>query len=201
MKDNPEIKHGSYKKYKNKKLIEEGFYKENKKDSTWNIYSQKGYLVASGNYISDSVTGVWNFFSLSNVLVQKYDYEHDSLLYFDINEEKKIGSPPATFPDTAQEQIPIFIGGTAFMFAMIENNMVYPEAALAKSKNANVYVSFEVDTVGNTTNVKSIRPVGDGFDEEAVRLVELFGKSWIPGVQSGKKVRVTYTLPLRFKVQ
>jgi hypothetical protein len=52
--------------------------------------------------------------------------------------------------------------------------------------------------VGNTTRVKVDQKVGDGFDEEAIRTIQLFGKGWIPGSQSGRKVKVSFQLPVRF---
>lgn len=197
----PTIKNGTYKKYKNKKLIEIGFYKDNKKDSIWKIYSQGGQLIATGQYSSDTMIGIWTYFSKYNEIIQKYDHDKDSLIYFNVNGEKKIGNAPSVYPDTAQEQMPLFIGGTSYMYTLIENNMVYPKDAWMKIKSAKVYISFVVDTTGNTTEVKSLRHTGDGFDEEGIRLVESFGKAWIPGIQKGKKVKVQYNLPLSFKIK
>lgn len=200
-KEMPPIKNGSYKKYKNKKLIEVGFYKDNKKDSIWKIFAQSGQLIATGWFNSDTMIGIWTYYSKQNEIIQKYDHNKDSLIYFYIKEEKKIGNAPNVYPDTAQELMPIFIGGTAYMYTLIENNMVYPKDAWKKLKSAKIFISFTVDTTGNTTDVKSLRPTGDGFDEEGIRLIESFGRAWIPGMQKGKKVRVRYNLPLNFKIK
>jgi len=200
-KETPTIKNGSYEKYKNKKLIEVGFFKDNQKDSVWKIYNQGGQLIATGQFLSDTMVGVWNYFSRNNVLVQKYDHDKDSLIYFDVDEEKKIDILPNNYPGTAQEQMAIFIGGITYMMTLLENNMVYPEEGWSKSIDANVLISFVVDANGNTTKVKSLKPVGDGFDEEGIRLVESLGKAWIPAIQNGQKVKFHFKFPLKFKLR
>jgi len=201
LKENKSIKNGSYKKYRSKKLIESGYYKNNQRDSLWEIYSQKGQIIASGKYKADTLVGIWTYYSFSGSILQRFDHDHDSLIYFNIQEESKIGSAPKTFPDTAQDQFPIFIGGTAYMFTLIQNNIIYPFEAWKKLKTGKVLISFIVDSYGNTTEVVCKNPVGNGFDEEGIRLVKSFGKAWIPGVQKGRKVKVQYTLPLTFKMK
>ena len=198
LKENPDIKFGRYEKYKYKHLIEKGYYKNNQRDSIWSIYSQAGQQVATGYYKADSLVGIWSYFSSKGKLVQRYDYDKDSLLYFDVEEERKFGQAPFVYPDTARDQLPIFIGGRAYMIATLENNIQYPEEAWKQKKTAKVIVRFVVDEVGNTTQVKVDQKVGDGFDEEAIRTIQLFGKGWIPGSQSGRKVKVSFQLPVRF---
>jgi antitoxin component YwqK of YwqJK toxin-antitoxin module len=193
-KDKKSVKNGTYKKWKGRNLIETGFFKSNSKDSLWKIYSQKGILIATGNYELNLKTDIWSYFSKSGILVQKYDHDKDTLVYFNLAEEKKFGHAPDIYPDTALEQMPIFIGGISYMNTLIENNIIYPMEALIKDKSASIFVSFVVDTNGNTINVKSISNAGYGFDEEGVRIIEQFGKAWIPGIQKGKKVKVQYKL-------
>ena len=197
----PDIKHGFYKRYKYGVLVEGGFYKDDKKDSTWNIYTLKGQLIASGNYKNDKQTGIWHFYSPTGILVQKYDYDIDSLLFFNVAEEKKFGPASSIYPDTAFEQLPIFIGGISYLNTIIANNMKYPREAWSRSYTTKIYISFHVDTEGNTVDVKSLRKEPYGFDDEGIRIVKLLGKGWIPGVQKGRKVIVQYNLPLNFDLR
>lgn len=192
------VKHGYYRKYQYKRLIESGYYKSNLRDSVWNFYNEDKKLIAQGNYRSDTRVGVWEFYSNNMILVHKYDYDKDSLIYFDVQEESKFGHAPTLFPDTAREQMPIFIGGTCWMFAFIQNNMLYPKEAWHKVKSAKVKVKFIVDKEGKVTEAVSISNTGDGFDEEAIRLVNLMSGEWIPGIQDGKKVQVQFILPFSF---
>ena len=63
-----------------------------------------------------------------------------------------------------------------------------------------VYVRFVVEPDGTITNIEVAKGVGGGCSEEAVRVVKMMPK-WIPGEAFGKKVRVTYTLPVNFRLQ
>ena len=195
----PDVRSGNYKKYKNGTLVESGFYKNNQKDSIWNIYSQFG-KVAEGKYTLNKKEGIWSYYSWKGELVQKYDHSNDSLIYINRKENPETENSLNLSTDTMLKQAPIFIGGTTYMYALIANNMVYPKDAAEDGSSGTAYISFVVDTSGNTTEVKSLRKVGNGFDEEGIRLIELFGKSWIPARKDGKAIKVIFTLPLKFKI-
>ena len=63
-----------------------------------------------------------------------------------------------------------------------------------------VFVSFVVEPDGSITNVEVMRGIGGGCDEEALRLVQSM-PNWKPGKVRGSAVRVSYTLPIVFKLQ
>lgn len=200
-REEPGVKNGRYSRYRYRKLIEEGFYTNGMKDSSWTFYSRKKQRMAEGNYRQDKRDGIWQFYTYDGTLVQRYDYDHDSLVYFNLDAERTIGHAPQVWPDTAGEQLPLFIGGTAWMNTCIENNMVYPKGAWDKSKNARVVLSFTVDTLGQTGQVKCLQCPGEGFNEEGIRLVASLGKAWIPGRQSGRRVNVLFSIPISFVVE
>jgi protein TonB len=60
-----------------------------------------------------------------------------------------------------------------------------------------VFVTFVVERDGNITDVRVLRGVGGGLDEEAVRVVRNMPR-WTPGRQRGQAVRVQFNLPIRF---
>ena len=55
-----------------------------------------------------------------------------------------------------------------------------------------------VETDGSIGEVKVIKGIGFGCDEEAILLVKNMPK-WNVGQQNGKAVRVFYTMPIEFK--
>jgi|GEM_PF-3132800 len=65
-----------------------------------------------------------------------------------------------------------------------------------------VYITFIVEMDGTISNIKVLRGIRGAplMDKEAIRVVSLL-KSWTPGMQNGKPVRVRYNLPIRFKRQ
>ncbi len=100
---------------------------------------------------------------------------------------------------TIVENMPEFPGGQEAMFNHIKENIVYPTEAKEKGIEGKVYVNFTVNEDGSIGNVKVIRGVHPLLDNESVRVVKSFPK-WTPGKQKGKLVRVSYNLPITFRM-
>ena len=95
------------------------------------------------------------------------------------------------------EQQPEFPGGVTAMMKFISQNMRYPATARRMGTEGSVFVEFVVDQAGNITSAKTIKGIGAGCDEEAVRVINKM-PAWKPGKQNGKPVRVRFVLPLKF---
>lgn len=98
------------------------------------------------------------------------------------------------------EENPEFPGGPAKLLEYIQKNLEYPEAARENEIQGRVFVGFIVEEDGSVSNVKILRGIGYGCDEEAIRLVNSLPK-FKPGKQRGKPIRVPYTLPIVFKLK
>lgn len=108
--------------------------------------------------------------------------------------------------EVAEEQIFLvvetpasFPGGEAEMYKYLGKNMKYPSIAKDNNIQGRVYVSFVVEKDGSITDVKVLRGIGGGCDEEAIRVVKSMPK-WSAGKQRGKAVRVRFNLPIVFKL-
>ncbi len=89
------------------------------------------------------------------------------------------------------------------MLEFLMTNISYPQNARKKGTEGTVIVKFVIDVDGSIDNAKILRSVGDGCDEEALRVVNLMNQmeqAWIPGKQKGQAVKVQYVLPIKFKV-
>jgi TonB family protein len=100
---------------------------------------------------------------------------------------------------TLVDVMPEFIGGEAARNNFLANNIIYPKEARDKSIEGTVYISFIVDRDGSVTNVKLLKGIGGGCDEESIRVVKMLPK-WIPGTLNGKPVRVLFNMPIYFKL-
>lgn len=63
-----------------------------------------------------------------------------------------------------------------------------------------VYISFVVEPDGSISNVKLVKGIGAGCDEEAMRVIKKSPK-WEPGVQNKQAVRVRYNMPINYTIQ
>ena len=101
---------------------------------------------------------------------------------------------------TIVENMPSFPGGEAKLFEYLGKNIKYPAMAKDAGIQGIVYVNFVVYEDGSIKDVKVLRGIGGGCDEEALRVVKSMPK-WTPGKQRGKAVRVSYNLPIRFTLK
>lgn len=112
-----------------------------------------------------------------------------------IDDEPEIDDPNRIF--IAIQKMPNFTGGESELFKYLRNTIQYPKQASELRMSGIVYVSFVVEKDGSITNIVVERGVNGGCSEEAVRAIENMPK-WEPGIQSGKKVRCKFTLPVKF---
>lgn len=101
---------------------------------------------------------------------------------------------------TVVESMPEFPGGQTSLFQYLQKNIEYPEIAKESGIQGRVFVTFVVEKDGSVTDVRVLRGIGGGCDEEAVRVVKSMPK-WNPGKQRGKPVRVQFNLPVKFTLQ
>lgn len=98
------------------------------------------------------------------------------------------------------EEMPQFPGGDAKLLEYVATHIKYPQIARETGIQGRVFVGFVVEPDGSVSNVKILRGIGGGCDEEAVRVIKSLPK-WKPGKQRGKAVRVSYQIPVLFKLQ
>ncbi len=97
------------------------------------------------------------------------------------------------------DQPPEFLGGISEIGNYLSLSLSYPAQALKDSIEGKVYVGFVVEIDGSVSEVKLLRGIGGGCDEEAVRVVGEMPK-WNPGKLKGAPVRVSKTLPINFSL-
>jgi len=89
------------------------------------------------------------------------------------------------------------------MLKYIYGNLQYSEEAIKKKVNNNLVVQFIIETDGYITDINVRRDFGYGCGQSARDVVESMNhmeEPWIPGSHFGRKVRVKYTLPIKFNL-
>ena len=98
------------------------------------------------------------------------------------------------------EEMPEFPGGELALRKYIAKAIVYPTIAQENGIQGKVFVNFVVNKDGSVSNAKIARGVDPSVDAEALRVVSTLPK-WKPGKQRGVPVRVSYTVPISFKLE
>ena len=99
------------------------------------------------------------------------------------------------------EEMPTFQGGDLSKFRnWVQNNVKYPQIALENGIQGNVVIKFVVEKDGKLSNIQVLQSPDKTLADAAVQVLQKSPK-WKPGKQRNKPVRVTYTLPVSFKIQ
>lgn len=98
------------------------------------------------------------------------------------------------------EEQPGFPGGDIARLKYLAENIKYPQMARESGVQGMVYVTFVVEPDGRISNVRILRGIGGGCDEEAVRVIKAMPR-WKAGKQRGKSVRVQFNMPIKFTLQ
>ncbi|MEI6681044.1 MAG: M56 family metallopeptidase [Bacteroidota bacterium] len=95
---------------------------------------------------------------------------------------------------------PEYPGGEEVRRKFLVENIKYPELAMKNNVRGKVFVSFNVELDGSVTQVKVLRGIGSGCDEEAVRVIKMMPK-WIPGELKGKPIVTNFVIPIKFELE
>jgi protein TonB len=98
---------------------------------------------------------------------------------------------------TVVEEMPSFPGGEEALYKFLAKNTRYPDMAKDAGVQGIVYLTFVIEEDGSINDVRLLRGIGGGCDEEAIRVMNKMPK-WSPGKQRGRTVRVQYNMPFRF---
>ena len=99
------------------------------------------------------------------------------------------------------EEMPKFRGGGLPEFRnWVQQNVKYPQIALENGIQGNVVIKFVVEKDGKLSNIQVLQTPDKTLADAAVQVLQKSPK-WKPGKQRNKPVRVTYTLPVSFKIQ
>lgn len=96
--------------------------------------------------------------------------------------------------------VPQVPGGVGELMKFLSETVKYPEAAEKAGKQGRVIATFVVEKDGTVSGAKVVKSVSPELDAEALRVINAM-PNWKPGMQSGKAVRVKYTIPITFRLQ
>ncbi len=101
---------------------------------------------------------------------------------------------------TAVEIRAEFPGGDKALLQYLAEHIKYPAMARENNVEGKVFIQFVVGKDGSVSDVKVMRGIGAGCDEEAMRVVRELPR-FKPARQNGQDVKMYYNLPVFFKLQ
>ncbi|MCV6630302.1 MAG: TonB family protein [Flavobacteriaceae bacterium] len=113
-------------------------------------------------------------------------------------------------PFEALEEIPLFPGCEGLsktaskacfqeqMKRHIHRHFKYPEFELETGVQGKVFVLFRIDKNGQVGGIQ-LRGTNKNFEKEAKKIIQKLPR-FTPGKQNGRRVRVSYAIPIHFKL-
>ena len=95
------------------------------------------------------------------------------------------------------EDEPEFKGGITSFYKFLQHEIHYPAVAKQHNVQGKVFLTFVINKEGSLLDIKVVRGIGSGCDEESVRVLRQSPK-WRPGKLYGVPVRVQYTMPISY---
>ncbi len=139
------------------------------------------------------------------------EIEEEIKFVFDVEvtEDTKVEEyKPVEIPKMEEESDEIFLvveenanpkGGISEFYQYVGNHIKYPAQARRLRVEGRVYVEFVVGKDGKIFDAITVKGIGAGCDEEAVRII-LSAPAWNPAKQRGKPVKQRMVLPITFKL-
>jgi TonB family protein len=146
------------------------FYTEDKLDGDFKVFYKNGKLKRSEKWKNGERTAGACF-----------DEDGNSISYF----------PYMEFAE--------FKGGADALATFLGKEVKYPAASRKKNIEGVVYIGFIIDGDGSVINVKIKKGVEKRLNEEAIRAVKAM-PNWNPAKYEGKKVKMNFTVPIRFRL-
>ncbi|GAB3994365.1 hypothetical protein GCM10028807_31960 [Spirosoma daeguense] len=116
------------------------------------------------------------------------------------SQAKTVAQPSTGAVFTVVEQQPEYPGGMRALGQYLAKNLRYPAEARQKRVQGRVFLQFVVSTTGSVRDLRVLKGIGSGCDEEAIRVVSQM-PNWTPGKQQGRPVNVQYNLPIQFSLE
>lgn len=101
---------------------------------------------------------------------------------------------------TVCDVMPEFPGGQDKLLQYLASSIKYPAESIEKKEEGRVTLTYIVEKDGSISNIEVVRSVSPSLDAEALRVVKSMPK-WTPAKNKGKIVRVSYTVPVTFRLK
>jgi TonB family protein len=158
---------------------------------SFQAFYDSGYT-ESGPINSGLKHSIWTTYDAVGLKTNEEKYEFGQFI-----SGTHFGPDGRNVPYTLIDEAPIFHGGIGAFYQFVNKNIRYPKDARKQKISGMAYVGFVVEKDGTISEVKCLKKLGGGLDEEAERVVALSPK-WKPGRQKGQIVRRNIVMTINF---
>jgi hypothetical protein len=159
-------------------------------DNTY-LYVLRNYYSISWYFLADSSNYYTHYDSvMTKLLRDKYgtDFLDRAEIIADSLDQTENWKKDAKFP-----------GGQEELFKFIYSNL-RTDSINFETGSTRIFLQVEIDSTGKVMNPKIMRGINEQIDDRAIEVVKKM-PNWEPAYLYGKKVRQTFTIPIRLEIE
>ncbi len=171
-------------------------YQQGKKNGIYQALFQNGRKDITGQFKNGKKTGTWKYFfnTPENSVSAEITYRNDAVI-----KKKYLNEDGSELKETDKAECePQYPGGINALRFIIYRNLKYPDRMKKQGIRGSVIVKFTVDENGDMQNIGINKSVNLYFDNEALRLINLAKKKWVPGRKFNRPASYEMTYLLIF---
>jgi len=154
------------------------------------LESKDDYYSEKGSYKDGFKDGKWTGYSSKNTFSYEEIYANGELVSGVSTE-----SDGTKNEYTSLEIKPEPKKGLKDFYKFISTHFTPTNSAYKNKIKGKILLDFVVDKTGKITDIKVVKGLGYGLDEEAIRVLSIY-EDWYPALQKGRRVRCKYSIPL-----
>ncbi|WP_231403162.1 energy transducer TonB [Hymenobacter guriensis] len=103
--------------------------------------------------------------------------------------------------EAALDSNPVYSEGLTGLSQYVWKNLRYPPLYLRMTIDGSSLVGFTIDSTGQVSNHRIVKPFLPACDEEALRVIKLLPGTWQPAQRAGKAVGTECQIPVSFSIR
>ncbi len=160
LKDDNTKKDGPYEVIRNENIVLSGFYKNDQKDSVWEVYAPNNILLSRKWYQQGKRTGKWEFFTRAGEVDWTYDFNTNVLVRTPSGRSKITDtatyfymSPSGNWVRDSLDRVPVALYSSGEWLRYLNTNLRYPDEAVNHNEQGQVIINITVDETGDAVDL------------------------------------------------
>lgn len=142
-------------------------------------------------------TGYWEYFDRPGELSLKINYNTGQLLYLIPDSSEYVIFENGIWQKSKLDIQPRYIGSMVEFYKIIESNFNTKLLKSDKNDSGNLYVMFEVDTMGHAGNFMVSNSPSIKCTEEIIRVLNMIPNLWISGMKENRNYAARLIIPFK----
>ncbi|WP_299675426.1 energy transducer TonB [uncultured Dokdonia sp.] len=186
--------------YDNGQVSSSKNYKNGNLHGTYETFYENGQTYGKGEYVEGNQIGDWTWYRENGKIASKEVYNKKgkikSFTLYKQNGEAIKSNKKDVFLGVIEEKKKLH----KIIVKHVKQNFEFPDRMYRKGFESKVYVSFVINTLGETDKIKMRSEGPDAFEEVAEEIIESV-PTQKPAMAHNLLINVSFSIPLTFRIE